>query len=214
MKDIQYFVSEEDKYLASPQAQQKMVWDDEFECFDVLDDPLYFLHQKPFTEFQKAHIINNNIYGITKIEELILACFMGNISYAFRNDYYHKNSVPEIAQEMQVVLESVIRKAPKYSGEILYRFTTHHDRTRFEIGEIFTPDYSLTTTNEYWGQERSDVYVITPLPEDQTNAHSLYMIYNHGDENQVNFLHGTYFKIDKIDPIPDTEYNRIYMSEI
>ena len=60
----------------------------------------------------------------------------------------------------------------------------------------------------------SDVYVIKTLPENETQAHCLYMIYNHGQETQVNFLRGTSFEITDIEPIEGSEYKRIYMSEI
>lgn len=46
------------------------------------------------------------------------------------------------------------------------------------------------------------------------HIHCLYMIYNHGQETQVNFLRGTSFEITDIEPIEGSEYKRIYMSEI
>ena len=114
---------------------------------------------------------------------------------------------------MQIILNSIIIKAPKFKGNILYRFTKIGDKTNFEIGDIYQPHHSLTTTTEDWEQNRSDVYVIKTLPEDKTQAHSLYMIYNQGNETQVNFLRGTLFEITNIEPIQGTKYKRIYMSE-
>lgn len=144
---------------------------------------------------------------------MIFTCFVGNISYAFRDDNYH-GEVPEIVREMQIVLNSVIIKSPKFKGGILYRFTKIGDKTDFEIGDIYRPCHSLTTTTEDWEQNRSDVYVIKTLPENDTQAHSLYQIYNHGNETQVNFLRGTSFEITDIMPIKGTEYKQIFMSEI
>lgn len=86
--------------------------------------------------------------------------------------------------------------------------------SNFEVGDIYQPSHSLTTTTEDWKQNRSDVYVIKTLPENETQAHCLYMIYNHGQETQVNFLRGTSFEITDIEPIEGSEYKRIYMSEI
>ena len=57
-------------------------------------------------------------------------------------------------------------------------------------------------------------YVIKTLPENETKAHSLYLIHNHGNETQVNFLRGTSFEITDIEPIESTKYKRIFMSEI
>ncbi|WP_277821255.1 hypothetical protein [Palleniella muris] len=50
MKDIQYFLHEEEKYLASSQANPEFVWNDEDEEFHQ-NDPLSFLHKKTFSNF-------------------------------------------------------------------------------------------------------------------------------------------------------------------
>ena len=52
MKDIQYFLSEEEKYLASSQAEPELVWNEELEEFGFSYDPLSFLGKKPFQSFQ------------------------------------------------------------------------------------------------------------------------------------------------------------------
>ena len=212
MKDIQYFLSEEEKYLISSQAEPELVWNEERGEFDYAYDPLSFLRKKPFKTFQHNNIDNENHYGLTDVEKMILSCFIGNISYAFRDDNYC-SKIPDIVREMQIILNSIIIKAPKFRGNILYRFTKIGDKTNFEIGDIYQPHHSLTTTTEDWEQNRSDVYVIKTLPEDKTQAHSLYMIYNQGNETQVNFLRGTLFEITNIEPIQGTKYKRIYMSE-
>ena len=48
MKDIQYFLSEEEKYLISSQAEPELVWNEERGEFDYAYDPLSFLRKKPF----------------------------------------------------------------------------------------------------------------------------------------------------------------------
>lgn len=213
MKDIQYFLHEEEKYLASPQANPELVWNDEYGEFDYPYDPLSFLRKKTFQTFQHNNIDKENNYGLTDVEKMIFTCFIGNISYAFRDDDYC-GEVPEIVREMQTILNSIIEKAPKYKGNTLYRFTKTGDKTNFDIGDIYQPLHSLTATTEDWEQNRSDVYVIKTLPEKETKAHSLYLIHNHGNETQVNFLRGTSFEITDIEPIEGTEHKRIFMSEI
>ncbi len=213
MKDIQYFLSEEEKYLASSQAEPELVWNEELEEFGFSYDPLSFLGKKPFQTFQYNNIDKENRYGLTGVEKMILTCFLGNISYAFRDDNYC-GEVPDIVREMQTVLNSIIEKAPKYKGNTLYRFTKTGDKANFDIGDIYQPLHSLTATTEDWEQNRSDIYVIKTLPENETKAHSLYLIHNHGNETQVIFLRGTSFEITDIEPIEGTEYKRIFMSEI
>ena len=51
MKDIKYFLSEEEKYLASSQAEPELVWNEELEEFGFSYDPLCFLGKKTFSEF-------------------------------------------------------------------------------------------------------------------------------------------------------------------
>ncbi len=213
MKNVQYFVNEEEKYLSSPQANPELVWNDEYECFDYPYDPLDFLKRKPFSSFLFVKMDIENIYNLTDVEKLMLACFYGDISAAFRDDYY-RGEVPALVGDMQLILNNAIKKAPKFNGKILYRFTKSPDKVDFAIGDIFQVQHNLTTTTEDWEQNRSDVYVITPLPANKTNAHSIYEIYNHGNETQVNFIRGTHFRIDKMESIDGTEYKRIYMSEI
>ena len=94
-----------------------------------------FLRKKPFQTFQHNNIDKENNYGLTDVEKMIFTCFIGDISYAFRDDDYC-GEVPEIVREMQTVLNSIIEKAPKYKGNTLYRFTKAGDKTNFE-SEIF-----------------------------------------------------------------------------
>lgn len=151
-------------------------------------------------------------YGLTDEENLMLACFLGPISYAFRDDYY-TDALPEIVSEMQIILNQAIAKAPKFSGKVLYRFTHEYDQTEFRKGDIYQPSHNLTTTTEDW-EQKCNVYVITPLPENETNAYCLFQIYNQGDEFQVSFLRGASFIITKIAKTDNSEYRRIYMTEL
>lgn len=135
MKDIQYFLSEEEKYLASSQAELELVWNEELEEFGFSYDPLSFLGKKPFQSFQHNNIDKENRYGLTDVEKMILTCFLGNISYAFRDDNYY-GEVPDIVHEMQIILNSIINKAPKFNGNILYRFTKTGDKTVFTCKKL------------------------------------------------------------------------------
>ena len=71
MKDIQYFLSEEEKYLASSQAEPELVWNEELEEFGFSYDPLSFLGKKPFQSFQHNNIDKENRYGLTDVEKMI-----------------------------------------------------------------------------------------------------------------------------------------------
>ena len=66
----------------------------------------------------------------------------------------------------------------------------------------------MTTTKSNWDKD-THVYIITPKSVD-SNARSIYKLYNKANENQVTFKRGTSFKITKIE---EGDYKKIYMEE-
>ena len=129
--------------------------------------------------------------GLSDFEMLILMCFVGYLSQAFRWDSYKD------------------KKSPVYDeGNVLYRFCTSDDKVNFKEGEIFRAPHYVTTTKSNWEKD-TDVYVITPKSIG-TNARSIYKLYNKANENQVTFKRGTSFKITKIEK---GKYKKIYMEE-
>ena len=146
--------------------------------------------------------------GLTDFEMLMLMCFEGFLSYAFKwNSYDERNSpIPEMCDG----LDSVLDKTPTYDeGNDLYRFCTIDDRVDFQVGDIYHVPHYMTTTKDNW-EHKTNVYVITPK-KNGTNARSLYKMCNHGNENQVTFKRGTDFRIKKI---KGGKRKIIYMEEI
>jgi len=218
MKDIKYFLDTEKEFQKNHPNVHEQYYDSECGCMMPKSYPEDFLKdgwmnifaQGPHSEEVKDAIRK---YNLSETEVLIMNCFYGNLSQYFRDDTYTQfGGVPEVAKEMQKVLTSFIKKAPKHNGGVLYRFLKSHDNTNLKIGDIFEPTYSLTTTNEDWEQDK-DVYVITPLLEEKTSAFDIYKIYNHNEENQVNFLKGTKFRVTNVER-DSKGFRRIYMDEI
>lgn len=147
--------------------------------------------------------------GLSDFEILMLICFVGNLSYAFRYDNYEDKPTP--IQEMCDGLDSVLNKAPIYSEEKkLYRFCTDDDKLDFHLGEEHRfPNY-LTTTKSLW-RTNDNMYIITPK-KDETSARCIYELRNHENENQVTFKRGTTFVITGIED--DGENKKIYMTEL
>jgi len=56
------------------------------------------------------------------------------------------------------------------------------------------------------------MYVITLRSIDKTKAHSLYKIYNHGNETQVNFERGTQFVVENVEYTKNRKI--VYLKEI
>ena len=153
-------------------------------------------------------------FNLNESETVILLSFLGNLSQYFRDDTFSLfGEVPEVAKEMQLVLDSVISKAPLHEGEPVYRFLNSNDEKDLETGDIIEIKHSLTTTTDDWEKE-TDSYSIIPLPKDKTKARDIYKILNHGNENQVNFQRGAKFKVLSVTTNTDNNCKRINLKEI
>lgn len=146
--------------------------------------------------------------GLNDFEILMLKCFLGGVSHAFKWGSYEDCNSP--IPEMCEGLDSVLDKTPIYDeGKVLYRFCTIDDKTDFQEDEIYHAPHYITTTKDNW-KHKTNVYIITPKKE-RTSARSLYKLINHGNENQVTFKRGTNFRITKI---KEGKRKIIYMEEI
>lgn len=146
--------------------------------------------------------------GLSDFEMLMLMCFVGYLSDAFRwNSYNDKKSpIPEMCEGLDMVLD----KSPVYDeGNVLYRFCTSDDKVDFKEGDLYQVPYYVTTTKCNWDQD-THVYIITPKYVD-TNARSIYKLYNKANENQVTFKRDSLFKITKIE---EGKYKKIFMEEM
>ncbi len=216
IKDIQYFLDKENEYISKHNNEEKIY----AHGTGIIDadfyNPEYFLKDGKIQWYYdgiKGYIENEEKYELTEAERVILRMFYGNMSCFFRDDYYHP-SIPEIAEELFKVLNSVVLKAPQSKTSTLRRYCVPQDKTDFLEGDIFTVAHCLTCTEDDWKQEdRKNVYIIEPLKDGKTKAHNLYEIYNHGDEKQVNFTRGTSFKITKV-ITQKNDLKLIYMEEL
>ena len=178
-----------------------------------VDDDLDFLRRgdikRHFNGIREETSTELKRKGLNDFEILMLICFVGNLSYAFRYDNYENKPVP--IPEMCTGLDSVLNKAPIYSQEgNLYRVCTDDDKLDFHLGEEYWFPHYLTTTKSLW-QVNDNKYIITPK-KNETNARCVYELRNHGEEYQVTFKRGTTFVITGIED--DGEYKKIYMTEL
>ena len=106
-------------------------------------------------------------------------------------------------------LDMALEKSPVYDeGNVLYRFCTYDDKVDFKEGDLYQAPHYVTTTKNNWNKD-THVYIITTKSVD-TNARSIYKLYNKANENQVTFKRGTLFKITKVEK---GKYKKIYMEE-
>lgn len=217
MKDIEYFLYEEDKYNEIERDDFGVYDEDSKEIIFGNDDPLSFLIEKPFHGIYEKAIdyIKERTQGfcLSEAEMTILGVFYAKWSAPFRDDYYTP-PIPELALNMFEVLDSVVAKAPVTENLLLYRFCVDEDKNDMKVGDNIIIPYNLTCTADNWNRKDSNIYIIHTLPQNMTKAHDLYRMYNHGHEKQVNFLRGSKFLIEDKKIIDDTEYYQFIMHEI
>ena len=204
MKDLKYFLEEENKYCKMERG--------------VKSSPLDFLRTCPFRQTieQSLEYIKDNTkgYDLSEVEMVVLGLFIMHHSKYFRDDYYGKE-IPDIAKNMFEVLNNVVSKAPKIECDILYRFCHSHDEFRMKDGDVLYVSHNLTCTQNIWPSHRENRYIIKPLPQDKTRAHAICKMYHHNEkEAQVNYLRGTRFHVTKVEEIVGTEYHLFYMDEL
>lgn len=139
------------------------------------------------------------VAGCNQCESLVLHSFIGFESCLFRKDSYHSH-IPPFAINLWKILDQALEKMPRCECEELYRACVYEDRDNFEIGELFEPGYSVTTSaNSSWRDKSVNRYVIKPLAPEQTKARSIYPVFNKADEYQVSFLSTAQLIITAVD---------------
>lgn len=217
-KDIQYFLNAEKEFCKEHPDYGTLYFDEKYGMGKVGDnDQASFLIHRPFEENFSRHfklIGNEDKYGLTDAERILLNMYYAQHSAKFRDDYYH-SEIPEVVKQMFMGINNVVAKAPQNPDKILYRFCQSEDPKNMKVGETISFPYNLTCTNYDWKQAKfKNVYVITPLQDGNTKAHNLYDIYEHGQEKQIDFLRGTSFKVTKIEKTKGTPYKKFYLSEV
>ena len=216
MKEIRYFLDEEDKYCQT-EPEEIMIWDEETQEWDYKRIPLDFLRSRPFLQSY------NNLdykrertqgYNLSDAELTVLGMFIMHHSQYFRDDYYG-DVIPEIAKNMFEVLDSLVSKAPVKAHKTLYRFCQVEDKHDMKVGDVLFIPHNLTCTSDKWERNDRNIYIVQTLPQDKTHAHDIYKMYPHNEnEHQINFLRGTKFLVTAIKDVSGTEYHEFYMEEL
>lgn len=216
MKDIHYFLEEEDKYCQN-KSEEFEVCDEEVQEWEYKRVPLDFLRQRPFQcEYDniayKKELTKG--YDLSDEELTMLGLFIMHHSRYFRDDYYG-DVIPEIAKNMFEVLDSLVSKGPVTAHKTLYRFCQVEDKHDMKVGDVLFIPYNLTCTSDKWDRNDRNIYIIQTLPQDKTHAHDIYKMYPHNkNEHQINFLRGTKFLVTEIKEIAGTEYHEYFMDEL
>lgn len=212
MKDLKYFIEQEKEFVQQYGKVPECVYDKEYGEFGYVTKPTEFLRDEPFSKYSQLAVDKNKYYyakefKLSDLEFVILQLYFTKYSMYFRDDYYTEY-IPQIALDIQEILEGILLKSPKNTAKILYRFWKE-EKIDLKQGDIYEPQYCLTATIDDWEFD-GHVFEITPLNENETNAYELFRLIKNQNENQVSFLKGTKFRV--ID-IQETEKIKRYFLE-
>jgi len=157
-------------------------------------------------------------YRITNIEYLAILLFRGNQASLFQNYHIEKRIPNELELILSNLLDSVLRKLPPAESKYLVRYDCYSDLNNYKENQIIKVDYYLTATEINLGTVNGTkiIWVITPLPKNETRARRVYLI-NETEvipEFQVNYMRETKFRVDKIEPVEFESYSLMYVTEI
>ena len=174
----------------------------EFGCVEMEDGPLSLLQKGRFQQFSKRikeDPVGKDFMaaGLTELEALLIMAFRADLSGLFRLDAYYYG-VPSVAKSLCEILNGALEKLPPASGPLI-RKCKEYDRVDFQVGEVFEPNFCLTTSADpTWGDDNSvSLYRIIPLEAAHTKARAMYLV-NNNTEYQVTFLQDARFGIASI----------------
>lgn len=199
----------------------------EFEKFKELEKKYYpNCELEPISQYNKDFPLSDEKrktlkeYEITYSEYLAVLLLCGNMPRLFQECRIEKRCLNELESVFSNLLDSTLEKLPPAEWDCLVRYDCYSDLSDYEENKIVTVDYYLTTTaiieRELSVKGTKVIWVITPLPKNETRARCIYPIHEITGklEFQVNFMRGTKFKIDKIESVETESYSRMYVTEI
>ena len=157
-------------------------------------------------------------YGITDVEYLIILMFCGNQAKIFQQHFIEKRTPNRLEHALCHLLDTILDKLPSANFDCLGRFDTYSDISDYKENTTINIGYYLTATPRNLGNvaETKVIWIITPLPKEDTKARCIFPIYDIPGipEYQVNFKRNTKFHIDKIEKTSASSYPLLYVTEL
>lgn len=165
-------------------------------------------------ETNKIHYINPLLTDLEILSIVILEGF--GSSQLIQSSLYHPQQSNELKEILVDNLDSALKKTPQNTHTTLFA-NDGFQREDNKVGDTFTIQGYFTTSKEDFDNAQFVKWIIEPLSQNQTKAHEIYQIYNHGEncpypEYQVEFERGTSFVITDIRKQGD--YDIIYIKEL
>lgn len=175
---------------------------DDIYSHNIVEEALSALYNTSDTKLTKAYS-----YNVTNTELFALWTLYGyNYSMVQKALFFSINSNPFI-NELHRLIDSLLSKAPSYSGKLLYRYDRYYSieyiENLYKNNQPFITPHYLTTDYEEIERDFGITFIIHPLDKENTHAKEVYRIlcYNENvpyPEHQINFKRNTSFKIISI----------------
>lgn len=151
-----------------------------------------------------------NKYGITKSEYFVLLMLEGFFSGDVQRPLVYGKVLNDFIKKCIGNFDSLLVKTPKTSSLVIYRQDHYNSLDFYEKlqkeGMHYVCPCFLTASTDDYDNSRNVKLLITPKVKDETIAHDVYKIINHGEdiqgalpENQINFERNAEFEITGID---------------
>lgn len=171
---------------------------DEFGLLEMNNGPMVFLSRGRFKQFSASGFKDNVSLafkgtGLSELEILMVETFRADLSAIYRLDTYFYG-IPPFIKSICNILNNALSKMPAYSN-IVVRECNEYDRDDFKVGELFKPNFCLTTSADLsWVEYSKNRYKISPLDNNQSKARAMFLVDDNG-EFQVTFLQDACFRI-------------------
>lgn len=168
-------------------------------CHNVVKEALLDLANVNSSSLDKAYSYNAN-----NAELFVLRILYGYSYFVIQEPFFNTKKSNQFTIEIHKLLDSLLQKAPRFHGKVLYRHEKHCSVDRvielFKKGLPLKTSHYLTTDYEDYEREDGFSFIIYSLPNGKTNAHELYRIMSHNEnspypEHQINFERDSLFKI-------------------
>lgn len=150
------------------------------------------------------------LYELTEVELLCIIMLEGFASHLIQDAALNSATINEVTSILIDALDSALIKIPQNTESILYRNDDVNNQD-YVVGQQIIFNVYFTTSKDDFDNALYIKWIITPLDSNNTKAHEIYRVYNHGanlqyPENQIEFERRTSFEVTAIE---ETESIRI-----
>lgn len=173
------------------------------------------MHIEAMNNLVAKGVIHND-YELNEIEILALIMLEEFAYNTIQQPAFNDGYLNDYNEILINSLENALLNIPRTFHKTLYRQEKYYYKVP-KIGEILKFKGFFTTSKDDYDNTYNIKWVITPLSNELTKAHDIYVVYNKGynlpyPEWQVEFERNTRFVVNQIEP--KENYTKVYISEL